>query len=192
MMQLVEANWPILVAALLIGLLAAWLILRATRKTTVMRDPGSGEPGDPAKRNQALIDTPPASTNAAFAAPDSAPDPVVAPGALAGAGIAASEAIPPQETAPEPEGVPIPVPGPDSKDDLTRIKGVGPKLAALLGDLGISSLAQIASWNDDEIDRIDEKLGRFQGRIRRDDWVKQAALLDAGDTAGYEKQFGRL
>ena len=66
------------------------------------------------------------------------------------------------------------------------------KLAALLGEQGISSFSQIASWDDAEIDRIDAKLGRFQGRIRRDDWVKQAALLNAGDTAGYEAQFGRL
>src|SRR3569623_1223573 len=31
-------------------------------------------------------------------------------------------------------------------DDLTRIKGLGPKLAALLHTLGVTSIAQIAAW----------------------------------------------
>lgn len=197
MMQLVEANWPILLAALLIGMLVAWLILRATRKTTIARDPDAEPVDAPAKRNQALIDAPPASSQAAFAAPD----PAIATGMLAGAGVIASAAVPLQENAPEPDEKPAPpapepAPTPASAsgepDDLTRIKGVGPKLAALLGELGVSGFAQIAAWSDADIDRIDAKLGRFQGRIRRDDWVKQAEFLNAGDIAGYEAQFGRL
>ena len=80
----------------------------------------------------------------------------------------------------------------DGADDLTRIKGVGPKLANALRELGITSFAEIASWDEAEIDRIDAKLGRFQGRIRRDDWKTQAALLAGGDTAAYESKFGRL
>ena len=43
-----------------------------------------------------------------------------------------------------------------------------------------------------DIDQIDAQLGRFQGRIRRDDWPAQARLLAAGDTAGYEAKFGKL
>ena len=41
-------------------------------------------------------------------------------------------------------------------------------------------------------DRIDDQLGRFKGRIRRDDWVEQAKLLSGGDTAAYEARFGKL
>ncbi|WP_330997877.1 helix-hairpin-helix domain-containing protein, partial [Erythrobacter donghaensis] len=75
-------------------------------------------------------------------------------------------------------------------DDLTRIKGLGPKLAALLGEFGITTFAQIAAWTPAEIERIDAKLGRFSGRIVRDQWVEQARLLAAGDESGFTARFG--
>ena len=56
----------------------------------------------------------------------------------------------------------------------------------------MTSFAQIAAWDDAEIDRVDAQLGRFQGRIRRDDWPAQARFLAAGDLAGYEGKFGKL
>ena len=87
---------------------------------------------------------------------------------------------------------PVPVAPAAGGDDLTRLKGVGPKLADQLRALGVTSFAQVAVWDDAEIDRVDAQLGRFQGRIRRDDWPAQARLLAAGDTAGYEAKFGRL
>ncbi len=77
-------------------------------------------------------------------------------------------------------------------DDLTRIKGLGPKLAATLHGLGVTTFTQIAAWDDAEIDRIDGQLGRFQGRIRRDDWVGQAKLLAQGDDAGFAERYGKL
>ncbi len=76
-------------------------------------------------------------------------------------------------------------------DDLTCIKGLGPKIAAMLQSLGVTSYADIAKWDDAEIDRIDAQLDRFQGRIRRDDWVAQAKLLAAGDEAGFVAQYGQ-
>ena len=48
-----------------------------------------------------------------------------------------------------------------SGDDLTRIKGLGPKIATILEAEGISSYSQIAAWDDAEIDRIDALLGRL-------------------------------
>ena len=77
-------------------------------------------------------------------------------------------------------------------EDLTRIKGLGPKIADQLRALGVTTFAQIAAWDEAEIDRIDAQLGRFQGRIRRDDWPGQAKLLAAGDTEAYEATFGKL
>lgn len=67
----------------------------------------------------------------------------------------------------------------------------GPKLAALLGEFGITSFAQIAAWTPEEIERIDAKLGRFAGRITRDQWVEQARLLAAGDETGFAATYGR-
>lgn len=78
-----------------------------------------------------------------------------------------------------------------SGDDLTRIKGLGPKIATMLREQGVTHFADIAAWNDSDIDRIDAQLGRFQGRIRRDSWVAQAKLLSAGDETGFTSKFGQ-
>lgn len=88
--------------------------------------------------------------------------------------------------------VAAPVEAPAGGDDLTRIKGLGPKLNRLLGELGVTSYAQIAGWSEADIAAIDGKLGAFAGRPTRDNWVEQARLLAAGDTAAYEDKFGKL
>ncbi|WP_420381984.1 hypothetical protein [Novosphingobium sp.] len=77
-------------------------------------------------------------------------------------------------------------------DDLTRIKGVGPKLSRVLGDLGVTSYAQIAGWSEADLAAIDAQLGVFAGRPKRDAWVEQAVLLAGSDTAAYEAKFGKL
>ena len=94
------------------------------------------------------------------------------------------------EAAPPPE--PAAAPTPRGSDDLTRIKGLGPKIATLLHSLGVTSFFQIASWSEEDIDRIDAQLVGFEGRIRRDNWVEQAKFLSQGDMAGFEGRFGRL
>jgi predicted flap endonuclease-1-like 5' DNA nuclease len=92
---------------------------------------------------------------------------------------------------PEPAPTPAPAPAPAAADDLSRIKGLGPKLAVLLGELGVTTFAQIAAWSDEDVTHIDAQLGRFAGRITRDQWVEQAKLLSAGDEAGFTEKFGR-
>jgi predicted flap endonuclease-1-like 5' DNA nuclease len=77
-------------------------------------------------------------------------------------------------------------------DDLTRIKGLGPKLSRLLADLGVTHFAQIAAWTEADIAAIDAQLGAFAGRPTRDAWVEQAQLLLSGDAAAYEAKFGKL
>ncbi len=77
-------------------------------------------------------------------------------------------------------------------DDLLVLKGVGPKLGALLATLEIRRFDQIAAWGPAEIAKVDENLGAFKGRIARDAWVEQAAFLARGDIAGYEAKFGKL
>lgn len=61
-------------------------------------------------------------------------------------------------------------------DDLTQLSGVGPVMAEKLHKAGVTSLAQIAGWSDDDVARFDEELS-FKGRIQRDDWVGQARKL---------------
>ena len=64
-------------------------------------------------------------------------------------------------------------------DDLTTIRGVGPKIAALLKENGVTSYAQIAQWSERDVDEWDVRLGTLPGRIERDDWVGQAKELSA-------------
>ncbi|MFP7673319.1 NADH-quinone oxidoreductase subunit E [Marivita sp. S0852] len=67
-----------------------------------------------------------------------------------------------------------------SADDLTRIKGVGPKLEALCNALGFYHYDQIASWTDAEVAWVDDNLQGFKGRVSRDNWVEQAKTLATG------------
>lgn len=62
-------------------------------------------------------------------------------------------------------------------DDLKKIKGVGPKLEKMLNELGIYTFKQISKMGPAEYDMIDELLGAFQGRAKRDNWAKQAKQL---------------
>lgn len=77
-------------------------------------------------------------------------------------------------------------------DDLRVLKGVGPKLAAMLNENGITRFDQLAALNAGQIARLDANLGAFSGRITRDRLVEQAGFLASGDTAGFEAKFGKL
>lgn len=59
------------------------------------------------------------------------------------------------------------------KDDLSRIRGIGPVLEKQLNDLGIYTFQQIADFNEQQIDRIDAHI-RFPGRVLRERWIEQA------------------
>jgi predicted flap endonuclease-1-like 5' DNA nuclease len=87
------------------------------------------------------------------------------------------------------EAPPVPT---DEGDDLTRIKGLGPKISTALRALGVTRYAEIAAWTDEDVARIDAQLGAFAGRATRDNWIEQAKLLAADDVAAYEAKFGKL
>jgi predicted flap endonuclease-1-like 5' DNA nuclease len=79
-----------------------------------------------------------------------------------------------------------------TQSELSKLKGVGPKLVARLADLGVTQLDQIAAWTGDDIAAINAQLGPFAGRIERDKWVEQARLLSSDDIAAYETAFGKI
>lgn len=174
-----NALLPFILIALVVLVVAVWFFAKANRKAKVIDD-GSlkrdvlDEGAERARRNQALIDAAPAVVKPA-------PEPV------------AAVAQPAPAPAPQPVPAPAapPAPAPAAADDLARIKGVGPKLVALLGELGVTSYAQIAAWSEADVARIDAQLGRFAGRITRDQWIEQAKMLAAGDEAGFTERFGR-
>ena len=85
-----------------------------------------------------------------------------------------------------------PVAAPPTGDDLSKIKGLGPKLQTLLPTLGLSTYAQIAALTEADLVALDAQLGPFAGRPARDGWVEQAKYLAAGDVAGVEARFGKV
>ena len=73
-------------------------------------------------------------------------------------------------------------------DDLKMIKGIGPKLEALLNSLGIYHYDQVAKWGPAEVDWADNELVGFKGRVSRDSWVAQAKILAEGGQTEFSKR----
>lgn len=62
-------------------------------------------------------------------------------------------------------------------DDLKVIVGVGPFLEKKLHAAGIYTFRQIANFNEEDIDQVNDIIEFFPGRIQRDNWVGQAKEL---------------
>ena len=204
-----QANWIAFAVVVVLALVVAWWLFGRATSAPKPRDrrPDVLDEGQaPAQRNQALIDAAPAAQ-------------IITPAAHAGtlAGVAEVIAVTAQdeveevearaaelEVVPEvepavaeaSEAAPAPVvPAPSAGaagDDLSKIKGLGPKLQALLPTLGLTTYAQIAALSEADLAELDSKLGAFAGRPKRDSWVEQAKFLAAGDVTGFEGQFGKL
>ena len=166
MMDWIEQYWVLLVLGAAVALVALWWLIGSSSE----RSP-EATTRDGVEHEISPVITGPA------AMPMDVPPPV--------------EAMP---VTPEPGALAEPIhavpAGPP--DELTTLKGVGPKVAALLNGLGVTRYDQIAAWSDADVARVDAQLGAFKGRIERDQWVEQARLLAAGDRAGFEAKFGKL
>lgn len=91
------------------------------------------------------------------------------------------------DDAPEPEPEPEPEPAPQTepelepatahRDDLKKIKGVGPAIEKTLNEMGIFSFQQIADMSEYDINRVARRLKGFRSRIYREDWIGQAREL---------------
>ena len=72
------------------------------------------------------------------------------------------------------------------RDDLKKIKGIGPMIERLLNQNGIFTFAQIVSLSDMEIRSIEQSLSKSNkgaiGRISRDGWVEQASRFMHGES----------
>lgn len=175
---LVGEIWVLLLLATLVGLLAGWIIWGRRAPVTVTVDDGAADRlrhslaaceaqgRDQASRIAALTADLEAARQATIRAEASA---MAAPAAMA-------DPVPAE--AKRPEALSAPRNG--AADDLKLIKGVGPKLEALLHRLGFYHFDQIANWTAAEIAWVDENLEGFRGRVTRDQWAIQARDLAAG------------
>lgn len=144
----------------------------------------------PAPAPEPVAKAAPKPAPAAKAAPKAAPKAAAKPAPKEGKGLADSAAAAVLD-------VSTPVLGVDAhpdlpSDDLSRIKGLGPKAKTVLAGLGVHRFAQLAALDPAQAAELDGRLGAFKGRLARDRWVEQARYLEQDDVAGFEKEFGKL
>jgi len=166
LMEFVRDYWPFILVAVAI-LLIAVLLLRPRQRVELTKDQGPVRPHmagvhKPAGEGKGLTD-----------------EAAAAVGDVSGQIIDA----PVHEHLPGASGPP---------DDLTLLKGVGPKFAATLNQMGIRRFEQLARLSDGDIERLDKALGPFGGRLQRDQIPLQADYLARGDEDGFEQRFGKI
>ncbi|MBO0663794.1 NADH-quinone oxidoreductase subunit NuoE [Jiella sp. MQZ9-1] len=69
------------------------------------------------------------------------------------------------------------------KDDLKKIRGVGPVAEGKLNELGVYHFSQIAAWREVELVWVDDYL-EFRGRAVREGWIGQAKDLQGSAQNG--------
>jgi predicted flap endonuclease-1-like 5' DNA nuclease len=186
MMYLIAALWlPLLLSALLGLVIGGW----------IWRDPSryaSEELADYAPSSAPIIPPAPPEIKPE---PEPEPEPAVE---LPVVEEPVAEALPEPALEPEPEPEPVHATSPfmaapdGEPDNLTLIKGVGPKLSDMLHALGVYHFSQIAEWDADQVAEVDSQLGSFNGRVSRDRWVDQARMLADRNVAAFEREFGKM
>lgn len=191
MVWLVTHMWLLLLLAWLLGLLTGWWIWSRREQ--------QDQEGEVHRAEATTVSTPQsvAAMPAADPTPEPEQEPERPPVRVAAEPPAATAPTPPERVAPvaltdtpndgtKPKLYDSPTEGP--ADDLKRISGIGPKYEKLLNSIGVWYYDQIASWNDDEINWLDQRL-EFPGRIRRDNWQEQARVLGAGGTTEFAGRY---
>jgi predicted flap endonuclease-1-like 5' DNA nuclease len=164
-MEFIQLYWPVFLVALVIGIIVGWLVLRP-------------------KQNVRLTDSVPIRPHMTHAKSAGEGKSIADEAAAAASDVAGHilSADVHQEL-PGASGPP---------DDLLKLKGVGPKLASILNDRGITRFDQIAKLSPGQVESLDESLGAFRGRFERDRIQEQADYLARGDIDCYEVRFGKL
>ena len=167
MTELWAAYWPIILVGLIAGLIVGYLIFRPRQRVTLSKDipvrPHMTPAAKPVLREGRGI-----TDEAAAAVSDVA-------GQILNSRV--------HDHLPGASGPP---------DDLRVLKGVGPKLAVMLGERGLTRFEQIASLSPSQVEALDAGLGAFRGRFMRDRIVEQAHYLARSDLDGYRERFGAL
>jgi predicted flap endonuclease-1-like 5' DNA nuclease len=168
--------WAMFGAAAGAGI-AYWWMTQWTRAVNVEALAGVARiaPPKPAARPIEIIAEPEVEAPAGAAAQEPVAEATAAmTETLAEVGDAALESV--AEAAPALEAAIEQAPAP--ADDLTRMVGIGPKLAVALAARGVTRFAQIAAWTADDLAELDAALS-LKGRAVREAWVAQAKRLAA-------------
>ena len=64
-------------------------------------------------------------------------------------------------------------------DDLTRLEGIGPKVATILNEAGIHSFSDLANANAADVDKVLD--AHSLQMMDSEGWIEQAKLAAAGD-----------
>lgn len=164
-MEFIQIYWPVFLVGLIIGLIVCYLIFRP-------------------KQTVRLTDSVPTRPHMAQASASGEGRRITDEAAAAASDVAGQMLrTKVHEELPGASGPP---------DDLIKLKGVGPKLAAILNERGITRFDQIAKLSAGQIEALDASLGAFRGRFERDRIVEQADYLARGDIDGYQAKFGNL
>ena len=171
--QLCAANMWWLLLPLLLGLLTGWWAWRNRSAALAYEAPA------------------PAPVAAPVPKPVAAPEPaakLVADTDTGGIGLGAGAAVA-AGAALTAIGIPAAI---GAADDLLRIKGIGPKLNGVLNGLGVTRFDQIAAWTAGDVDKVDDHLASFKGRIGQEEWIPQAKLLATGQDVEWERIYGTV
>jgi predicted flap endonuclease-1-like 5' DNA nuclease len=162
-MEVVHGYWPAIIVAIAFLIILAFLVFRPRQRVN-------------------LTDSAPVRPHMQHAAPRE------------GRGIAGEAAAATSDVAGPIISAPVhrALEGDMPTDDLCILKGVGPKFADALRAAGFVNFQQIAGLSPVEVERLDDQLGAFRGRITRDRIVEQADYLARNDTDGFEQRFGKL
>jgi predicted flap endonuclease-1-like 5' DNA nuclease len=76
------------------------------------------------------------------------------------------------------------------QDDLTKLEGIGPKVAKVLGQSGITTFAGLARANASDVQKALSAAGLQM--MNPEGWIEQAGLAAKNDWAGLEKLQGEL
>lgn len=75
-----------------------------------------------------------------------------------------------------------------SDDDLTRLTGIGPKLAEAMKAAGICSYTQLATMSVEEVSQALASSNIRYNKTTAESWAEQATLAAAGDWKGLKAQ----
>jgi predicted flap endonuclease-1-like 5' DNA nuclease len=100
--------------------------------------------------------------------------------------VVAKKAIPVKKPTPSAKKAPLKK---TTGDDLTKLSGIGPSMAATMAELGITSYKKLAAMDDDILrDMLEASGARLNNnKEAMDSWNEQATLADKGDFAGLKK-----